>query len=193
MEHVAWPLPSSVVVLVVQLTGCELGSVTTQPTSPVGVPAEPVTVTVKIRVPPVTRPDALSATVVSEAVDPAAPPAVGQRPSESAKTAPTTAMNRPPLVFKRIPLARPNRRTSPRARPRTGTCQLKSKAPPTAQHTTAATAHDDSGPVRRSALASEKATSATTPRPDEAGICRDLEVLVMHEMGRRPVGSMEVK
>ena len=102
--HVACPLPSSVVVLVLQLTRLEFGSVTDQVRSPVGVPAEPVTVAVKVKLPPATTPAALSLTDVADAVDPAAPAAIGQRPSERANTLVKTAMMRPPLLFMRSPL-----------------------------------------------------------------------------------------
>ncbi len=68
--QVAWPLPSSVVVLVLQSTGLEFGSVTDQAMVPVGVMPGPVTAAVKVKLPPVTTPAALSVTVVVDGAMP---------------------------------------------------------------------------------------------------------------------------
>ena len=62
------PLPSSVEGG--QATAAPFGSVTVQVTEPVGVAPAPVTVAVKVRVPPVAKPEALSATTVELVASP---------------------------------------------------------------------------------------------------------------------------
>src|SRR5271154_4132109 len=93
-----------------QTTPAPLGSVTVQVTEPVGVTPAPETVAVKIRVPPVAKPEELSLTAVP--LLSVAPAGAGKRPRESAhNTVAVKVMNQ--LLIVVSPPSRLSQRTNP--------------------------------------------------------------------------------